>query len=147
MQYNLALAYFKEEKYSLAVENFKQCSQIDKQHPYAYNNLAFIYNMHKYYQETIIVCNTAKLHCPDGPASLNCLRHWAFALFKKGDMGKAIKKIKKAVEMGPGDPDNWIVWGLIMRTVGSYPAAKHKFDQALKLDPDNQSAQFEMRML
>jgi len=53
--------------------------------------------MHKYYQETINVCNTAKLYSPDGVASVNCLRHWAFALFKKGDMTKAIKKIKCAI--------------------------------------------------
>lgn len=97
VQYNLGLAYFKEEKYSLAVEHLKICTQIDATHPYAYNNLAFIYNMHKYYSETINVCNTAKNHDPDGWASLNCLRHWAFALFKKGEMAKAIKKIKSAI--------------------------------------------------
>ena len=26
-----------------------------------------------------------------------CHRHWAFALFKKGEMAKAIKKIKKSI--------------------------------------------------
>ena len=104
----------------MAVEHLKICIQIDPRHPYAYNNLAFIYNMHKYYQETINVCNTAKTQSPDGLATSNCYRHWAFALFKKGEMAKAIKKIKQAIEVNPDDTDNWIVWGLIMRTVGSY---------------------------
>lgn len=34
---------------------------MDPTNCFAYNNLAFIYNMHQYYQETINVCNTAKL--------------------------------------------------------------------------------------
>jgi Tfp pilus assembly protein PilF len=58
----------------------------------------------------------------------NCHRHWAFALFKKGEMAKAIKKIKKGIQLNPEDSDNWIVWGLIMRTVGCYTSAKHKFE-------------------
>ena len=49
VQYNLGLSYFKEEKYTLAVEHLKICTMIDPLHKYAYNNLAFIYNMHQYY--------------------------------------------------------------------------------------------------
>ena len=53
LQYNLALANFKVEMYSEAVEHLKKCIQIDNRHPYAYNNLAFIYNMHSLFRETI----------------------------------------------------------------------------------------------
>lgn len=49
--------------------------------------------------------------------------------------------------MNPKDADNWIVWGLILRTAGNYTAAKHKFEQALKLEPDNETAHFEMDLL
>jgi tetratricopeptide (TPR) repeat protein len=119
------LAYFKEEQYTMAVEHLKICTHLDPKHPFAYNNLAFIYNMHQYYPETINVCNKAKLDNPEG--THNCYRHWAFALFKKGEMAKAIKKIKKAIMDEPADADNWIVWGLILRTVGNYVSAKHKF--------------------
>ena len=42
-------------------------------------------------------------------------------------MAKAIKKIKKAIQLDANDADNWIVWGLIMRTVGNYKSAMHKF--------------------
>ena len=34
-----------------------------------------------------------------------------------------------------------------MRTVGNYLSAKHKFERALKLDPDNETAQFELTIL
>lgn len=39
------------------------------------------------------------------------------------------------------------MWGLILRTAGNYAAAKHKFDQALKLEPENETALFEMDLL
>ena len=42
-------------------------------------------------------------------------------------MPKAIKKIKKAIYKSPKDADNWVVWGLIMRTVGNYQSARQKF--------------------
>ena len=127
--------------------------------------------MHQYYQETINVCNTAKmmidkqmrmrnkvdqnqskslgnssggdsLSAKSGDEEFNhtCHRHWAFALFKKGEMAKAIKKIKKAIQLDAKDADNWITWGLIMRTVGNYKSAMHKFHEALKLEPNNYTA-------
>lgn len=91
IQYNLGLSYFKEEEYTEAIEHLKQCTSLDPKHPFAYNNLAFIYNMHCYYHETIQVCNFANVHHEDG--NHNCFRHWAFALFKKNEMAKAINKI------------------------------------------------------
>ena len=59
-------------------------------------------------------------------------------------MSKAIKKIKKGIQKNPKDPDNWVVWGLIMRTVGNYQSAKHKFEKARKLDPNNETAHVEL---
>jgi Tfp pilus assembly protein PilF len=81
--------------------------------------------MHAYYPETINVCNKAKLDNPEG--AINCYRHWAFALYKKGELAKAVKKIKKAISSDPSDADNWVVWGLILRTVGVNDSARHKF--------------------
>lgn len=83
----------------------------------------------------------------DDEGNHNCHKHWAFALFKKGEMGKAIKKIKKGVILDPNDPDNWVIWGLIMRTVGSYKSALHKFNKALEIDPNNKTALYELEIL
>ncbi len=59
-------------------------------------------------------------------------------------MAKAVKKIKKAIDQNKKEPDNWIVWGLILRTVGNYAAAKHKFNKALKIDKNNLTAKEEL---
>ena len=77
--------------------------------------------MHNYFDYTIDVCNQAEkafledlqrkrkeqkklegLESTNDSFSIdtefldhNCHRHWAFALFKRSEMGKAIKQIKK----------------------------------------------------
>lgn len=53
------MAYFKKERYNYAVEHLKICIKFDPKNLYAYNNLAFIYNMHQKYQEAIEACNLA----------------------------------------------------------------------------------------
>ena len=100
--------------------------------------------MHQLYAETISTCGAAKFN---NPKNHNCHRHWAFALFKKGEMAKAIKKIKKSIQLSKRDSDNWVVWGLIMRTVGNYQSAKHKFQKAIKYDPHNETAIFELEIV
>jgi len=46
LHYNLGLANFKLEQYNQAVDHLKKCTKIDEHHVHAYNNLAFIFNMH-----------------------------------------------------------------------------------------------------
>lgn len=62
-------------------------------------------------------------------------------------MAKAIKKIKKAIVKDKNDADNWIIWGLVLRTVGNYLSAKHKFRKAIKLDKSNLTAQEELTII
>ena len=62
-------------------------------------------------------------------------------------MGKATQMIKQAIIYDETDAENWIVWGLIMRTVGNYTSAKHKYERALKCDPNNQMAKTELEIL
>ena len=145
LQYNLGLAYFQLARYDAAVEHFKLCKDFEPKHFYAYNNLCFIFNMHQMYPETLNTANLITTNFPN--VNHMCYRHWAFALYKKSLMGKAVEKIKQAVLYDPKDPENWLVWGLIMRTVGNYPSAKHKFERALKLDPNNEAAALELEIL
>ena len=79
--------------------------------------------------------------------SHQCHRHWAFALFKNNEMEKSIQKIKEAVEISASDPENWIVWGLVMKKVGEYSSAMDKFKMAQKLDPKCAAASEEITIL
>jgi tetratricopeptide (TPR) repeat protein len=60
LQYNLGLAYFQVARYDAAVEHLKLCTDFDPGHLHAYNNLAFIYNMHQLYPEAIHTCTMAR---------------------------------------------------------------------------------------
>ena len=73
--------------------------------------------------------------------------HWAFAEFKEGNVVKAIKKIRKGVQKQPKNADNWVVWGLILRSAGKYKSAKHKFQKALKIDSDHETAKQELTLV
>lgn len=151
LQYNLGLAYFKVEKYNPAVEHWRKCIKLEpSSFPQAYSNLAFLFNLHRFYTETITICGQAKLRCSADDAYASCYRHWAFALFKRGENAKAVKKIKKSISLAPSgkkDPDNWIVWGLILRFNGNYKSSRHKFLKALKVDPDNETAKQELAII
>jgi tetratricopeptide (TPR) repeat protein len=59
-------------------------------------------------------------------------------------MAPAIKKIKKAIEYEPLEDENWLIWGLIMRTCGNFWNALHKYKRALKLNPNNETAWYEL---
>jgi tetratricopeptide (TPR) repeat protein len=173
LSYNLGLTHFKLANYEVAVEHLKQCIVQDKRHKFAYNNLAFVFNMHQKYEMTLAVCqeaevNFAEIAVPEqmrndvnrrqqyingaldqaqsGTGDHGCHRHWAFALFKRNQHAKAIAKIKQAVEANPDDADNWVVWGLVLRHhhVHQLEAALKKFEQAAVLRPDQSSIQEEI---
>jgi hypothetical protein len=76
--------------------------------------------MHGFYRDTILICKAAKENNKNGH---NTHRHWAFAEYKEGNIVKAIKKIRKGVHKEPYLAENWIVWGLILRTAGKYRSA------------------------
>lgn len=113
--YNLALSYFQMEMYTEAVDNLKSCIKMDNLHPYAHNNLAFLYNMHQMYGETISTCRQAKEYNKHGHATH---RHWAFAEYKEGNLVKALRKIRKGTIKNLDCAENWVVWGLILRSAG-----------------------------
>lgn len=144
LHYNLGLSYFKIGNYSQSVEHFKKCIFYDNKHPFAYNNLAFLFNMHMMYKETLNICRQAKEFNRHGH---NTHMHWAFAEFKEGNVVKAIKKIRKGVQKQPENAQNWVVWGLILRSAGKYNSAKHKFEKALKLDKNNETAKHELTLV
>jgi Tfp pilus assembly protein PilF len=127
-----------------AKEHFSRCIDVDFKMVHAYISLAYIYNVHGLNGEAIKICKLCK---ENNKESYLCYRMWAFASFKKGDIPTAIKKIKKAVVHFPKDSQNWMVWGLIMRTVGNYASAQKKFEKAILLDADNSTAKGELEIV
>lgn len=100
--------------------------------------------MHSLFRETIQICQKAKEYNRDGHKTH---RHWAFAEFKEGNLLKAVHKIRNGVIKDAKNAENWVVWGLILRTAGKLESARHKFKKAIKIDPKNLAARQELDLV
>ena len=77
--------------------------------------------MHQLWEETINTAILATNACPNG--NHLCFHHWAFALFKKGNISNTLEKIKQAVLYEPNDVENWLVLGFMKLSMGNYESA------------------------
>ena len=72
------------------------------------------------------------------------LRNWTYALIKEKYFVDAILNIRKAIEINPKDPENWLMWGTVQKINGDFSSAKNKFEIALKIDPNHTLAKEEL---
>ena len=120
--------------------------QYDSENIWAFCNLAFMYNQHKMYKDAKTVFEKAKQKCPK--MFLKALKHWVYAEFKLNPRSpEAHKNIQIATLEDPQDPDMWILWAMMLRTVGKYEQAKHKLEVARKIDPRHEQLQYELDLV
>lgn len=72
------------------------------------------------------------------------LRNWTYALIKEKFFVDAIVNIRKAIEINPKDPENWLMWGTVQKINGDFSSAKNKFQIALQIDPTHTLAHQEL---
>jgi cytochrome c-type biogenesis protein CcmH/NrfG len=72
------------------------------------------------------------------------LRNWTYALIKEKYFVDAILNIRRAIEINPKDPENWLMWGTVQKINGDFSSAKNKFEIALQMDPDHVLAREEL---
>ncbi|HWY33462.1 MAG TPA: tetratricopeptide repeat protein, partial [Nitrosopumilaceae archaeon] len=61
-------------------------------------------------------------------------------LGKKGKLDEAIKKMERASELCPGDPEVWYNIGGAAYTKKDYVKAKNAFEKCLQLNPNHEQA-------
>jgi tetratricopeptide (TPR) repeat protein len=148
IMYNMGLAYFKGFHLSgeYAEECFRRCVMNDPKHPYAYKNLAFVKNLSAKYDQTIQVCSMAKEYLP---TTHDTHAQWSFALMKRFRFVEAIRKVRKGTQVNPQNVDNWIVWGHLLRqpSTSKLHSARQKIETALTLDPTNEVALYEKKVI
>lgn len=76
------------------------CIALDRSHPYATNNLAYIYILMAKYEEAARVCKCA---FETNPSARNYFRNWAVALLNAKRWSKAVDAIKQAIDIDRGD--------------------------------------------
>lgn len=67
-------------------------------------------------------------------------RDKARELAKAGDDGAAVDELTKAVEIEPGNAENWLVRGVLQAHAGNLDAATTDLERALELDPGKTQA-------
>lgn len=151
-----------------AKEAWEKATVMDPLNRFAWSNLAFLHCANLVplkpgetnWQATIRICNNSVqaieehskrqgigASCRIDAATVTCHSLWSYAEFKQGLPASAIKQVKKAIDLCPDDPANWVLWGVILRSVGNYKSSRAKLERALCLDPENAAAKFELNVL
>ncbi len=84
-----------------------------------------------------------QLYPPFIPARYNL----AFSLYKEKKYTEAQKHLQKIVNVHHDDPDAILLQGLLYKNTGKHEAAKHSFETALAIEPNNYRALYNMGAL
>lgn len=127
------------------------CSRLDPHHPYAVNNLAYVYILLKKYKEASDACNGAY---NINLGAKNYLRNWAIALMSQKLYGEAVEVIKEAIDNDPKsyskqrlNVENWVVWGEVMKIRGEFEAAKLMYAKAARMNAKDPYPRAELNKL
>lgn len=64
-------------------------------------------------------------------------RNWAVMESKEGHWDQANALMEKAKELNPNDPQIWLIWGNIHKSVSKYTDAHDKYENAHKIAPED----------
>ncbi|CAI2364430.1 unnamed protein product [Moneuplotes crassus] len=136
--YYKAMSYLKGGKYDDCKIAFRRCLKYDKSNIGAASNLSYAYNISGFYDSAIKVCEDHINNVDqNAPEFYMYLRNWTYALIKEKFFVDAIVNIRKAIEINPRDPENWVMWGTVQKINGDFSSAKNKFEIALKIEPNH----------
>ncbi len=100
----LGTTYLYRGDAEMAAERFKNTIRFDPGHADAYNNLGAAYLVLKRWDEAIDACQKALDQIGyRTPEKALTIMGWAY--FKKGDPGRAVGLLKRALSVSPGAPD------------------------------------------
>jgi Flp pilus assembly protein TadD len=74
------------------------CCKLAPHHPYAINNLAYVYILLKKYKEAGDACSEAY---NKNRVARNYFRNWAIALMNQKQYSTAVEIVKEAIELNP----------------------------------------------
>lgn len=132
------IALYDEEKYTEAIQAYKQVHLADTSYVYMQSELAMTYLQAKDYDLAIKTCNDALLDV--SPYENHLMRTLATAYDEKGDPEQAVNIYLKALSKYPFDYLLLYNLGITYYGVHNYPKATEYFQKALKSNPFHTSS-------
>ena len=74
----------------------EECNRLDQNHPYATNNLAYLFILLRMYKQASDVCKKAS---SNNQIANNYFRNWAIALLNLNQYSDAVEVIRRAIEI------------------------------------------------
>ena len=118
-------------KFDEAVAVMEECCQLNPNHEFATNNLAYLLILLRRDKEASEACKRASL---TNKFAKNYFRNWAIALINQHQYSEAVNVIKRAIDENNTLAsiftilfiENWMVWGEIMLSKGDFEDARTK---------------------
>lgn len=140
----LGFSYFEQNKFDLAISQFKNAAQLDPNYDRAYSNLGTIYEI----QGRDLEAEGSYIKAFSVNSQNNIARRNLAALYvKHGRLDEAQGEYKKALQVNPFDAKAENGLGIIFYKQGRYEEAKNHFQKAISLDPDYPDAYFNLGLV
>jgi Flp pilus assembly protein TadD len=141
---NLGQRYQDRGEYEKAIAEFKKAIAMRPNYYRAYNNLAVCYGELKQFDKAEeVLLKTIELK-PDNFYAMNNL---AVLHMEQRNFEKALGYARRCVEVEPGYVNGRITLGSVLAMTGKVDEARVQFNEALRLEPDNESARNNLKFL
>jgi Flp pilus assembly protein TadD len=141
---NLGQRYQDRGEFEKAIVEFKKAIAMRPNYYRAYNNLAVCYGeLGRYDKAEEVLLKTIELK-PDNFYAMNNL---AVLHMEQRNFDKALGYARRCVEVEPSYVNGLITLGSVLAMTGEVDEAREQFNEALRLEPDNESARNNLQFL
>ena len=139
---NLGTAYLKQKQFKEAIDSFNRAIKLSPDLFEAYFDLGLTYT--DYYPDSKEAIRALQTAVNLNPSSVTAHNKLGEALFKDGQIEKAISEFKTATEIKPYDEGSYNNLGVAFLNLRQFEKAAEEFEVAVKLNPNNSEAHYNL---
>lgn len=146
VHFALGTIHLLRDETELAIQEFRRTVELDRHHADAYNNLGFAYLKLQRWDEAIESCSKALEQVNyDTPERAMTIMGWAY--YKKGDTGRALDQLTRALSIRENQPDTQNKLATIYLEEGRLDKAKAILVNLVRKTPTFASARLNLGII